>query len=380
MATSSHYQPSKQLLRCRICEETLEEPRTLRCFHSFCRKCLEEYVKSQQEDAEKNHELQFNCPLCRVRFHVRKGQSVDQLPPNIFIGKLLKMFRREKKVGTCERCESSPTACKCVDCERYLCDDCLREHSKWPAHADHVVLTLEELASPEKQAKAKTAVILCNKIGHEFKPFELYCKTCQELACITCIVVDHSKAGHDYETASVAAKRQKEALKAKTEVLNAKSIESQSALEAIKYASQSLLANNKTAKEAILQQEKEILEEFTKKLKHTTAAMIVEVDKRHNEVNQTLVKQYDDTKAYEAEVSGLLEFAENVIEQGSNEETLLFGKDIEANADNIEKRKPNGMLPIHNGGLKYNSKTTKEVLEAVKLDDLGKIGMLKPFF
>ena len=58
---------------------------------------------------------------------------------------------------------------------------------------------------------------------------------------------------------------------------------------------------------AILQHEKEILIEFTKRLKQSTAASLVEVDEHYNETNQNLVKQHDDTKANVAEVSGSLE-------------------------------------------------------------------------
>ena len=58
---------------------------------------------------------------------------------------------------------------------------------------------------------------------------------------------------------------------------------------------------------AILQHKKEILIEFTKRLKQSTAASLVEVDERYNETNQNLVKQHDDTKANVAEVSGSLE-------------------------------------------------------------------------
>lgn len=374
MAMACDTQQTKKLLTCCICKDILKEPKTLRCFHSFCKKCLAENIKSQREKAEKSRGCQFNCPLCRAQFQLRQGESVEQLSPNVFIDDLLKVFSGEKRVDSCEHCEVS-AACKCVECEHYLCNDCLREHHKWPANNDHGVLTLEELARPENQAKSKRR-LRCDKEGHEDKLFGLYCKTCQELACITCAFVDHSKTEHDCEPVSVAANRQKEALKTTAVTLNKKSVKSQETLGAIKYASRCLLESNKTAKDAILQQEKEILEEFTKRLKERTAALIVEVDKKHNEVNQNLVKQHDDMKAYEAEVSGSLEFAKNIIEQGSNDEILLFGKEIKANADNIEKRnEPEAMQPIYDCELKYEAKTTGKVLEAIKLDDLGKIGM-----
>ena len=52
------------------------------------------------------------------------------------------------------------------------------------------------------------------------------------------------------------------------------------------------LANNATkAKYAIMQQQQEILSEFTKKLEVQTAVLLDQVDMKYNEVNKLLMKQ-----------------------------------------------------------------------------------------
>ncbi len=137
--------------------------------------------------------------------------------------------------------------------------------------------------------------------------------------------------------------------------------EGQSAVQKIKRASGNLQDNTKKAKDAILQQEKKILAKFTTKLKRNTAALIDEVDEKHNEVNQKLVKQHDDMKAYVEKVNGSLEFARNIIEKGNNEEIITLGDEVKSNANNIEKELPKSMWPVHNGFFEYQpKKSTKK--------------------
>ena len=71
---------------------------------------------------------------------------------------------------------------------------------------------------------------------------------------------------------------------------------------------------------------------------------------------------------------------EYIIEQGSDEKILVFGKEIRAKAYKIEQTTREVMLPIHDFKLQYNAKSTKEVFKAVKLGDLGEIGISRPFF
>ena len=369
----------EELLTCCLCKETLNEPKTLPCFHSFCKKCLARYVEIRRDDARREGRAEhlFKCPTCRTQFQLRQTQSVERLRSNHFINNLLDILKiqQEAQKPPCESCNDQlPAECRCVQCESYLCKNCLKTHNNWPAFKRHDVLTLEELTKPENQAKAK-AKPRCHKDGHENRPLDYYCKTCQQLACITCIVLDHPKPEHDCQPIGVVAKQQKEELKITSASWQRKSNKGQNALLEIKRASGNLQDNTKKAKDAILQQEKEILAEFTKKLKRNTAALIDEVDEKHNEVNQKLVKQHDDMKAYVEKVNGSLQFAKNIIEKGSNEEIITLRDEVKSNANNIEKELPKSMWPVHNGFFEYQQKkSTKNIVDILDLKDLGEIG------
>ena len=379
MATAPDTSLSKQiqqLLTCCICDETLKEPRTLGCFHSFCKKCLGEYVESQRKKAKKGHEHPFDCPLCRTQFQLKQEESVDLIRPCFFINDLLEMFTLHERASQirCDACKSNVHALiKCIECERYLCGNCLTAHNNWPDFNDHEVLTLEQLAKPENQNETK-AKPRCNKKGHGNKPLEFYCNTCDKLACVSCILLDHPKPQHECEPIDVVASQEKELLKTTFNILRKKFDDGHNALENIKQASENLQTSSKRAKDIIVEQQNKILKEFAKKLQHTTAALIVDVDKKQNKINQKLVKQHDDMKVYIEKVNGSLEFVKNIIERGSNEDILSLRNEIKENASHIEKKCPKMMRPIHSGYFVYQQKiSARNLIDNVDLKDLGRV-------
>ena len=71
MPSANHRQDLKSLLECSICLETFDEPRTLPCLHSFCKKCLENFVDGKRDD-------ELNCPVCRTKFALNKeGKDIS---------------------------------------------------------------------------------------------------------------------------------------------------------------------------------------------------------------------------------------------------------------------------------------------------------------
>ena len=193
MATFPHTTLVKQmeeLLRCPTCHETLKEPKTLRCFHSFCKDCLAKHVKSQEEKVEEGDEHFFCCPMCRTQIQQSEEESVETLKLNFFINNLLEMLSKQKRTAFlhCQSCSGQiAAACKCVDCDQYLCENCLKAHNNWSALRCHAVFSLEELTKPENQGKAKPKG-RCHKDGHDNKPFEYYCDSCDRIACINCVL------------------------------------------------------------------------------------------------------------------------------------------------------------------------------------------------
>ena len=366
-------------LTCSICTKALDEPKTLPCFHSFCKICLAGYIVTERENARKKGGAQhlFTCPTCRTKFEPEKGNGAEQITPaNCFINHMLGIQQQTQKFP-CESCKAHVSVtCRCVECERYLCENCLKIHNNWPDFEQHVVMTLEELARPENHSKVKKKPGLCLKRGHGNKPYEFYCNICQEVACINCVVLDQPSADHSYQSVDTVAEKHKKSLKTTSDILQKTSRDVQTSLREIDQATHDLEANTKRAKDMVLQQEKEILQELTDRVKEKTTTLLRKIDEQHQGVIQKLEEQHDEIKAYHERVNGSLNFAMNIFEKASNEEIILLGTEIQVNANDIKKECPEMMESIHDGDIEYDAKSTESVLGNVKLNDLGNVGML----
>ena len=77
MPPTDQSQDLKRLMECSICLETFDDPRTLPCLHSFCKKCLENFVDGKRDD-------ELNCPVCRGKFTLNEGKDTPLLETYIY--------------------------------------------------------------------------------------------------------------------------------------------------------------------------------------------------------------------------------------------------------------------------------------------------------
>ena len=100
--TTDQKQDLKTLLECSICLVTFDDPRTLPCLHSFCKKCLENFVDGKCED-------ELNCPLCRSKFALNKEGKYTSLLVEAFLIEgyiyqyIYDAFNKNKSAGFCSR-------------------------------------------------------------------------------------------------------------------------------------------------------------------------------------------------------------------------------------------------------------------------------------
>ena len=104
----------------------------------------------------------------------------------------------------------------CVDCKSYLCDECVKYHSKFPIFKSHKVLddhdeTLVEIATEEEQVvngdgQVQNVVTGVRKVDlveedetvefdyctfHQGQVIDSYCKGHGDICCMVCVNITH---------------------------------------------------------------------------------------------------------------------------------------------------------------------------------------------
>ncbi|XP_075623047.1 E3 ubiquitin/ISG15 ligase TRIM25 isoform X2 [Balearica regulorum gibbericeps] len=184
-------------LTCPICLSIYSNPVSLRCGHSFCKKCIQE---------AQSHQLcpqsLFSCPLCCAR-----ADFATELQPNVQLRSIVQKFldaptREEEKnsevqceekgessaqqdeVIPCDFClqEPQPAAKTCLSCEASLCQAHLSKHSTNNSLKDHVLME-----------PCNALVLAERKCSQHGKLLECYCKTDSVCICVLCCVTSTHK-------------------------------------------------------------------------------------------------------------------------------------------------------------------------------------------
>ncbi|KAL0209779.1 hypothetical protein P9112_009863 [Eukaryota sp. TZLM1-RC] len=155
------------ILTCSICHETMHEPCSLTCGHSFClNKCLRPWFEKSQ-----------TCPECR---HPAERKS---LHVNISLREAIEHM--SVSPPRCEGCDEAPASVTCHECTSSFCQSCSASIHEKKVFRSHTVVPLHE--SPLLPKK-------CTK--HKTKPLEYFCQHCSIPVCVNCCLVDgHSSHG-----------------------------------------------------------------------------------------------------------------------------------------------------------------------------------------
>ena len=195
-------------LKCPVCFELLCEPKQLSCTHTFCKKCLNDILKSSSKAC-------LTCPICRSETSV-KGGNVLNLSTNFPLKSLIDDVRNSQQV--CEICDTEARAVHfCCECGKDMCNTCLKIHNKWPPHVKHRVVRVEDVREGrvvlEKEVycqehKSDKQKYICTDV----------CVTCKKFICLRCRMLFHDKKGHTVQDAkeyNASTKTQIESLQAR---------------------------------------------------------------------------------------------------------------------------------------------------------------------
>lgn len=98
----------------------------------------------------------------------------------------------------CELCETNTNVkWSCVQCNKYMCDQCKRIHLNTPSCAQHEVINIKSVQARKDDFLAVATDNIPCKI-HTRKIYCMFCQTCDILVCPECISSSHRK--HELES------------------------------------------------------------------------------------------------------------------------------------------------------------------------------------
>ncbi|XP_038064878.1 uncharacterized protein LOC119735245 [Patiria miniata] len=200
-------------LECSICTDKYKQPKVLNCLHSFCEECLVKYRDGTHRGAP-----QIPCPVC-CQETVLPQSGIQGLKTNFHLVGMIEEFELQEKVACsrdskllCETCDEENEALHhCLDCGMNICTTCRRTHLRFPVSANHAVETLNDIRQGKVNVTKKPDQSKCHK--HKEGVTQFYCKTCDELICQVCTVLDHSKPDHDIIDIAKASKGFRQSLR-----------------------------------------------------------------------------------------------------------------------------------------------------------------------
>ena len=357
--------------QCTACRNTSNDPRTLSCFHSVCKDCLEDVVTTCRDKASRSRAVRdFPCPCCRQTFTLEPDKHF-----NCNKAKTTAVLDRGTGVPCSHNCSQSYSVARCETCDKFLCRECLTDHNKYRGNTGHSVLTMEELSKPENRKKNQ-GEMYCNE--HPGEILKVYCKTCDQLICWDCMRFQHVRQNHTCFLVENATSKYKEILALKSRAMEKVVSEGHTFVKRLTSTAERLDRDAEEAKRKILQRNAFMAKKVVDVLNQRTETLLKEVDQIHKGTRAKLDRQTKATKQYVESVQRSADRSKKLVDQGTEDEIISSQKMMLDTVDNLLKKRHEhlrGCIPL--AKLSYNSCSEEEPLNANILSGLeGSLGMV----
>ena len=182
----------KKEAECPLCLETVKNPKTLPCLHSFCLECLDKLANF----ARRQLQTSVKCPVCQALFPIPDTNTFANLPSSFHLNRLvdvLALHDSTVQVQKCNSCdENNPATSYCFVCHSFMCESCFQAHQRLKATRDHRNVLIDRLQAQDVQELIERPVI-CSQQYHEDQALEFYCEDCKVLICLKCSIVSHNR-------------------------------------------------------------------------------------------------------------------------------------------------------------------------------------------
>ncbi|XP_065919573.1 E3 ubiquitin-protein ligase TRIM71-like [Dysidea avara] len=336
------WQQIEEEITCSICGDLFTDPKTIPCLHTFCKRCIERSIESNNK-----MEAVVCCPLCRAPF---PQDEVASIPTNSTVHQFVKKFKKAgaragkiskettEEQSQCGNCSGNlPAVTWCVECKDSFCHDCNEAHKKLKLSRWHKIVPIKDfsqdpkltLSAPEKAEFCKT---------HKKQPLDLYCRTCSSLICRDCTFKDHPLENHDFDFNENMVGKVREKLE-QVLVSTIKQLLEQvsNAVKQLDHCEKKVESESKINLEKI----RATYDEVYKLLKQQEQQTI----KKLNSITSLFVKrlslQKENAISIEDQLVSCSEFCNKTITVNSTKQLLTYNKWIESKVDDLTKQVQN---------------------------------------
>ncbi|XP_060765411.1 tripartite motif-containing protein 3b isoform X2 [Neoarius graeffei] len=264
-------QIDKQFLVCSICLDHFHNPKVLPCLHTFCERCLQNYIPPQS--------LTLSCPVCR-QTSILPEKGVAALQNNFFITNLMEVLQRDPE---CSR----PEACN----------------------------VLESVS-----AAAAGKPLSCP--NHEGKVMEFYCESCETAMCLDCTEGEHRE--HITVPLRDVLEQHKAALKNQLDAIRNRLPQLTVAIELVNEISRQLMERKTEAVNEISC----TFEELERVLHQRKTALITDLENIYSSKQKVLQSQLSSLQQAKEHIESSCSFTEQALSHGGAAEVLLVQKQM----------------------------------------------------
>ncbi|KAM8853476.1 tripartite motif-containing protein 3-like isoform X1 [Synchiropus splendidus] len=264
-------QIDKQFLVCSICLDHYHNPKVLPCLHTFCEKCLQNYIPPQS--------LTLSCPVCR-QTSILPEKGVAALQNNFFITNLMEVLQRDPECSRIEACNVLESASAATACQPLSCPN------------------------------------------HEGKVMEFYCESCETAMCLECTEGEHRE--HVTVPLRDVLEQHKSALKNQLDTVRNRLPQLTAAIELVNEISKQLTDRKNGAVTEI----SNTFDELEKALHQRKTALITEVENICSAKQKVLQAQLASLLQGKENIQSSCNFTEQALSHGSATEVLLVQKQM----------------------------------------------------
>ena len=331
---------SDEFITCPVCTNAYSSPKILPCMHSFCEKCLADSLN----DSEIKNGQAFLCPICQYQCFV-PNRGVASFPTNVFIETLFEFAQRkaspakvkEPPKPTCEGCEDDRiyATMKCMECDDWLCGECVRMHRKVKLTRGHHLADVEEVQAGAYDEMLKDNFEPLQCIKHE-EPLKLYCteSSCQKPICTVCKSTSHD--GHRAIEITEQGAIDVDRIHLMTDVIR-KNIEAvMDKIRRVKLEDEHASRSRKEIHADINARMEAVVEMVVKQITKHADSLHEEVEVLSKAHKKELGQQMEDAKFKIEGMNSVMTFSANIVNFGRSEEIVTMAKQLIKRLDDFQ--------------------------------------------